>query len=64
MDNQYINKKRNRIQTYSKYYYLKNKERIQQQNQSIVEFQNYYWSVYEKKEPKIKVVDEIIVKFD
>ena len=64
MDNQYLNKKRNRIQTYSKNYYSKHKERIEQQKQAIIEFKKYYWSVYENYKPQKPDLDEIVVKFD
>lgn len=64
MDNQWFNKKRNRLQTYNKYYYLKKKDEIQNKKLAIIEFQKYYWYMYEHFEPQKPILKEIIVKFD
>jgi hypothetical protein len=74
MDNKnYYCKKHQQIKQYSKYYYLKNKDRIDLSNQSIQELKEYYWEMYmaePKVNNKINVVDkvnagdEIICNFD
>ena len=70
MDNKnYYCKKHQQMKQYSKYYYLKNKDRIDKSNQSIQELKDYYWQMY-MAEPKVNTVDkvnavdEIICNFD
>ena len=74
MDNSFYYCKNNQqMKQYSKYYYLKNKDRIDKSNQSIQELKDYYWQIY-MAEPKlnnkvntvdkVNAVDEIICNFD
>ena len=61
MDNaEYYCKKNQKIKQYNKYYYLKNKDRIEKSNQNIQELKEYYWKMY-IGEPKLNdKVDEIV----
>ena len=56
---EYYCKKNQKIEQYNKYYYLKNKDRIEKSNQSIQELKEYYWKMYIGDK-----VDEIICNFD
>ena len=61
---EYYCKKNQKIKQYNKYYYIKNKDRIEKSNQSIQELKEYYWKMY-IGEPKLNdKVDEIICNVD
>ena len=61
---EYYCKKNQKIKQYSKYYYLKNKDRIEKSNQSIQELKEYYWKMYIGEHKLNDKVDEIICNFD